>query len=329
MEYRNSYERINNINDIEFISKKICEDYAFGKFLSYELINIGYEDFNYILNTKSNKYVVKIFNTDRDDSSCYRLINILVKSMENGIPVPKIFKSKNKYIYEIKVENTILKLFVMEYINGKNYWELNRTLTEKELNEVAKIASEINLIDYGIKETFYDEWTVTNLKEEYAKKKSCLNSKDKMMISQIVKDFSAINFDDMKHAYIHGDIIKANLLQDKESGKIYIIDFSAFNYLPRIIEIAAILLGLCLTDDKTSTIEKMNLFLNYYNRYNLLDNNEIKVLPLILKALASMYVIQTSYINSTSGDYVENGYWLSEGRKFLEMNINEYDIKIN
>ena len=31
-----------------------------------------------------------------------------------------------------------------------------------------------------------------------------------------------------------------------DSNKIHVIDFSAFNYLPRIIEITAILLGLCL-----------------------------------------------------------------------------------
>ncbi len=73
----------------------------------------------------------------------------------------------------------------------------------------------------------------------------------------------------------------------------------------------------------------MNLFLNYYNRYNLLHDNELKILPLILKALAAMYIIQTSYINSTSGSYLENDYWLSEGRKFLIMNINRYDLDIN
>lgn len=327
MEYRNSYERIDNITDIEFISKKICEDYKLGDFINYQLIDIGYEDFNYILNTNNNKYVVKIFNTDRDEITCERLIHILVKSMENGIPVPKIFKQNNEYIYEIKVKDTILKLFVMEFIDGKNFWELNQELNNQELKEVAKIASKINSIDYGINETFYDEWTVTNLKEEYIKKKHCLSSKDNTIISKIVDEFNLIDFEQMKHSYIHGDIIKANLILNKNK-KIYIIDFSAFNYLPRIIEISAILLGLCLTNDKNSTIEKINLFLNYYNNYNPLYDNEIKALPLILKALASMYIIQTSYIKSTSGDYLENDYWFEQGQKFLKMDISNDDIVI-
>lgn len=330
MEYRSYYERINNISNIDFISKKICDDYGFKTFLSYQLIEIGYEDFNYILNTTNNKYVVKIFNTDRDDSSCKRLVDILVKSMKNNIPVPKLFKYKNEeYIYEIKIKNTVLKLFVMEYINGKNYWELNKELTKNELKEVAKIASKINLIDYDISETFYDEWTITNLQEEYNKKKQCLNNKDKSLISEILKEFSLINFDEMTHSYIHGDLIKANLLLDSVDNKIYVIDFSAFNYLPRIVEIAASVLDICLTDNKTSTIERINLFLKHYNSYNPLDDNEIENLALILRALSAMYIIQTSYIKSNSGDYVENEYWLSQGRKFLDMNINKYDISID
>lgn len=327
MDYRNSYERINNVTDINLISKEICKDYKLGEFVSYQLIDIGYEDFNYILNTKNNKYVVKIFNTDRDETTCKRLIHILVKSMDNGIPVPKLFKQNNKYIYEIKIKDTILKLFVMEFIEGKNFWELNQELNSQQLEEVAKIASKINSIDYSINETFYDEWTVTNLKEEYMKKKYCLSSKDNIIIKKIVDEFDLIKFEEMKHSYIHGDIIKANLILSK-NAKIYIIDFSAFNYLPRIIEISAILLGLCLTDDKNATIEKINLFLIYYNKYNLLYDNEIKALPLILKALASMYIIQTSYIKTTSGDYLENDYWFEEGQKFLKMDITNADIGI-
>ena len=328
MEYRSPYERINNITEIEFISKKICSDYKLGEFTSFELIEIGYEDFNYILKSSSSKYFVKIFNTDRDETTCIRLINILVKSIENGIPVPKLLKQNDKYIYEIKINDTLLRLFVMNYIDGKNFWELNRNLNELELEQVAKIAHKINSVDYSINETFYDEWTVTNLKEEYIKKKHCLTYKDNLKISRIVDEFDLIDFNKMKHVYIHGDIIKSNLILDK-NNKIYIVDFSAFNYLPRIVEISALLLGLCLADDKTSTIEKMNLFLKYYNKYNVLYDNEIKELPLILKALASMYIIQTSYIKATLGDYVENDYWFEQGQKYLEMDINNSDIALN
>ncbi|MDE5539786.1 MAG: hypothetical protein K2J20_04800, partial [Bacilli bacterium] len=231
------------------------------------------------------------------------------------------------YIFKIKVDDTLLRLFVMEFIDGKNFYELERELKDAELKQVAEMASMINKIDYDIKETYYDEWTVTNLQNEYEKKKYCLDYKEKEIIEPIIENFKSIEFDKMKYSYIHGDIIKANLILDS-MNKIHIIDFSAFNYLPRIVEISAILLGLCLTNSRDTTINKINKFLSYYNSYNALDENEINNLPLILKALAAMYIIQTRYIKVNSGDYLENDYWLAEGIKFLAMDISNSDICI-
>lgn len=326
MEFKNSYDRIDNVRDIDYISKNICKDYKFSNYIKSELIEIGYEDFNYFLYTKDNRYVVKVFNTEREESSCDRLINILLKSYENGVPVPMIYKYNNNYIYEIKVNDVKLKLFVMEYV-GKDFWSLNRNLTLEELNEVARMASIINSIDYGIKEPFYDEWTVVNLIKEYEKKKEYLTKEDYHIVSKIVESFSKIDLTKLKHSYVHGDMIKANLMLD-DNNKIHVIDFSDFNYLPRVVEINAIMLGLCLTDNKETTVERMNYFLKCYNSYNKLEDNEIKLLPLLLKSLAAMFIIQASYIGVDS-DYTENDYWLSEGRKYITMDITSDDLKID
>lgn len=328
MEYKSSYDRINNVRDIDFISKKICEEYKLGKYVRYELIEVGYEDFNYFLYTESGVYVVKIFNKDREDSSCDRLINILVKSYKNNIPVPKIYTHDGRYIYEIQVGDISLKLFVMEYV-GLDLWSMKHSLSDDELREVARIAAMINSVDYNIKEPFYDEWTVTNLQSEYDKKKHCLTSEDDKIISKIVEEFSLIDFNKIRYSYVHGDIIKANILLNKESNKLCVIDFSAFNYLPRIVEITASMLGLCIADDRKTTIKKMNFFLSCYNSFSPLDKEEVEILPLMLKALASMYVIQSSFINYNLGDYVENDYWLGQGRKFLSMNIGNNELGID
>ena len=325
MEYKSSYDRINNVNDIDYISNQICKDYGFGKYTGYQLIDIGYEDFNYILYTDNNKYVVKILNTERDLSSCNRLISILHKSIVEGVPVPSIYSVNDQLLYEINVQDTLLRLFVMEY-SGKNFWELGKELNNDELKQVASIAAKINSIDYNIKESFYDEWTVTNLLKEYDKKQDSLLEKDKKIIQPIIHSFKNIDFDRFKYCYIHGDIIKANLLLDSNNN-ISVIDFSALNYLPRIVEVTALLLGLCLTDDRNSTIYKMNQFLNYYHSINPLNDLEIEYLPLLLNSLASMYIIQTSFIVAESLDYVENEYWLLEGRKYLNMNINKKDLQ--
>ena len=127
MEYKSSYDRINNVKDIDYISREICKDYNFGAFKKNEIIEIGYEDFNYCLFTETGKYVVKIFNVERDDSSCERLIDILLKSYNNGIMVPKIYSCAGEYIYKIDVAGVPLRLFVMQYA-GEDFWSLNSDL---------------------------------------------------------------------------------------------------------------------------------------------------------------------------------------------------------
>ena len=324
MEYKSSYDRINNVKDIDYISREICKDYNFGAFKKNEIIEIGYEDFNYCLFTETGEYVVKIFNVERDDSSCERLIDILLKSYNNGIMVPKIYSCAGEYIYKIDVAGISLRLFVMQYA-GKDFWTLNRDLKASELKRVAKIAATINSIDYDVSGDFYDEWAVTNLAKEYEKKKMCLSKDDFSLVSDIVADFLKLNLADFKHSYIHGDMIKANLLLD-DYNQIYVVDFSGFNYLPRIVEITVILLGLCLTDKKETTIKKMNRFLKYYNDYSPIEDYELESLSLMLNSLAAVFIIQASFIKKNMGDYVENEYWLSEGRRYLKMGINPDDF---
>lgn len=327
MEYRTSFERIDNVKEIEKISRSICKAYNFEDYIDYKIIDIGYEDFNYILNTTTGKYFVKIFNTDRDEASCERLIKILTTAIDYHINTPKLYKTvQNSYIYKVEINNIELKLCVMQYIQGENLYVQNRELKLEELEEIANIATKINTIDFGIKETFYDEWTVTNLLVEYEKKKEYLTKENNQKIEKVIEEFKKIDFTELKYSYIHGDIIKANLILD-EKEELYVIDFSAFNYLPRIVEIVVIL-GNCVSDDRSETIKKMNYFIRTYHKLNPLEEIEIKYLPIFIKALASMFIIQASYIKENSGDYIENEYWLSEGIKILQMNIDSLDINI-
>lgn len=46
------YDRINLKSDLSLLSKMICQKYNLGKYLSDEIILVGYEDFNFILTWK-------------------------------------------------------------------------------------------------------------------------------------------------------------------------------------------------------------------------------------------------------------------------------------
>ena len=49
-------ERINLNFPLEVLSKEICNKYNLGKFIDNKLIEIGYEDYNYILTTSKGKF---------------------------------------------------------------------------------------------------------------------------------------------------------------------------------------------------------------------------------------------------------------------------------
>lgn len=52
-------DRINLNTDLSTISRVICNEYDLGEYISNTIITVGYEDFNYILETTTGKYFIK------------------------------------------------------------------------------------------------------------------------------------------------------------------------------------------------------------------------------------------------------------------------------
>ena len=324
MEYVNFYERIKNVKNLNQLSEEICRIYNLGNLLNYKHIEVGYEDFNMIIESEKGKYFAKLLNKSRPQKEKERLVNILEKSIENGVTVPKIYKIEGEAISKIVIENKEIDVILMDYIDGKNMLFLNRDFTHDEIKKVAKEMAIINKIDYSV-EAYYDEWTITNFESEYQKKIDALDDPNKLLVTRVYKDWSKVDFSKLKKTYIHGDIIKSNLILDK-SNKIWVIDFSVLNYLPRVIELAVSMFGICLTNDRKQSIENMNILLKEYTKYNNLDKYEIQMLPIIFNLISAMNVLQTAYIKNTDESFEENEYWLSEGVKGINLNLSNSDI---
>ena len=326
MEYVNFYERIKNITDLNLLSQKICNLYKLGEVISYKHIAIGYEDFNMVLETEKGKYFAKILNKSRPQEEQLRLAKILDISIQNNISVPKVHKIGEDSILTIKLENKELNVILMDYIEGTNMLFLERDFEENEIRNVAKQMALINQIDYDV-DSYYDEWTITNFENEYNKKINALDDDNKILVSNVYNQMKSLDFNKFKNAYIHGDIIKSNLILDK-SNNIWVIDFSVLNFLPRIIEIAVAMFGICLTNDREKTIRNINILVNEYNKNLKLDEYEIENLSIIFNCISAMNVLQTAYIKNTDESFEENEHWLKEGRKGIELNLTKDDIKL-
>jgi len=327
MEYKDFSGRIDNVDKLSDILKEICENYSIKKYLKHKIIELGYEDFIVVLDTTEGKYFVKILNKERTDEQCLRLANIYSIARENNVSVPMIYSVNNEAILFMNFNGELLRILLMEYIDGKNMYTLSRDLTFEEIGRVAHEAAIINRIDFDVDE-YYDEWTITNFESEYNRKINEIDEEYRKIVAKVHEEFIKINLDKLPKTYIHGDIMNANLILDKDE-KIWLIDFSALNYLPRIIELVVIVYGICITDDRDEFIKRVNYFLSVYNSLNEITAEELEVFPIVLNTMSAMSVMQAAYIKATMENFEENEYWIEVGKRVIDKNLRREDINIS
>ena len=128
--YQEFYDRINLNTNLDNISKEICKKYNLDDYISDELILVGYEDFNYILNTTKGKYCVKIFNKERTNKDINNYIDRIDLASTLNINTPKIYRVKNNclqisYLNSIGEASDEDKFWLEESENGLSFSDNN------------------------------------------------------------------------------------------------------------------------------------------------------------------------------------------------------------
>lgn len=314
----NFFQRINYQGEIDDISLAICKDFQIGDFISNKLVSIGYEDFNFILKTTKGRYFVKIFSSFRTNDDCRRYVEVMQRVIETKVSFPKLFKSKQDYFYTATINNTKLRLCVMEYIDGESYYFLKQKPNIDEIKILVQQAVLINSIK--IKPKFiYDQWAITNFLNEFQKKGEYLLPQDLKIIKPLVKIFKNINIEKLPHCFVHGDIIVTNVMKDKD-GKIWIIDCGVSNYYPRIQELAVLACNTLFDEvDRKKTESNLKIVLEEYQKTIQLTPRELEVLPRYIKLAHAMHVLLANYEKvAKSNNTDENQYWLTQGRVGLD-----------
>lgn len=314
-------KRIGLNTDLKNISLEICKRYDLGDFISNELIEIGYEDYNYYLTTSSGKYCVKIFSKARTNEDVNNYLERIRAVANSNINAPKPLLINGDINLSLEYQQNNYEICVFEYIDGKNFFQLQENPSIDTIKELAKQTAMINNLD--IEPNFiYDSWAIINFEEEYSKKREYVSPEYKGQFDRLLEELREIDFDRLPKAFVHGDIISTNVMVDKDS-KIWIIDFAVSNYLPRIIDLAVISCNMCLDkDSKERTYENISLLLSEYNKYNKLSEYELETFGTFYKIANAMHILQTQYIIKTDGDSEENQYWLNEG--IIGMSYSDY-----
>ena len=305
-------KRIGLNTDLKNISEQICSIYNLGKFILNELITIGYEDYNYYLTTSIGKYCVKIFNNTRTKQDIDNYLQRIRAVANSTINSPKPLKINNDIVLELDYENNHYDICVFEYIDGKNYFELNEKPSKDIIKELARQTALINQLDIN-PDFIYDAWAIINFEEEYQKKKEFISDKYKEKFDRLLIELKNLDYEKLPKGFVHGDIISTNVMLDK-NNKVWIIDFAVSNYLPRIIDLAVISCNMCLDNSsKENTYENIALLVSEYNKYSPLTEYELSAFSTFYKLANAMHILQTQYIIKTDGDSEENQYWLNEG----------------
>ena len=316
-------DRINLNTDLNTISKEICNDYDLGEYISDTIITVGYEDFNYILETTKGKYCVKIFHKERTDEDCKNYIDRIVLASEMDINTPKLYKTNKESECIIEMNGIKYRLCVVEYINGNSFFDLGIIPNENEIKEIIRQMAIIHKQQLN-SEFIYDKWAIVNFIEEFEDKKQYLNERDYKKLSELLMQFRNINMKRLPHTFTHGDIISTNVMKDN-NGKLWIIDFAVSNYLPRIVDLAVSSCNLCLNPDSIKeTRSKTKMILKEYEKYNKLTDYEKEVFPIFFDIANAMGILQISYLISQGEASEEDRFWYNESERGLEFSDNNF-----
>lgn len=316
-------DRINLNTDLSNISKQICRQYKLGDYISDSIITVGYEDFNYRLETSKGKYCVKIFNRQRSDEECKNYIDRIELASSLNINTPQLYKVGEKGEYDIKYNNVKYRLCVFDYIDGESFFDLGIIPNEDEIREIIWQMAIIHKAT--LKSDFiYDKWAIINFEQEMKEKAQYLSEEDRSRLNKLLDEFKKIDMNKLPKAFVHGDIISTNVMKDN-NDKLWIIDFAVSNHLPRVIDLAVSACNLCLdANSKEDTARKTKMILDEYQKYNKLTDYEKEQFPIFFDIANAMGILQITYL-STSGEISEEDkFWYDESEKGLEFSDADF-----
>jgi Ser/Thr protein kinase RdoA (MazF antagonist) len=160
---------------------------------------------------------------------------------------------------------------------------------------------------------------IVNFLKSWKERVKYLSNEDQKLISPLVHPFQQLNLAVLPHCFVHGDLIKTNIMRDK-NNKLYILDFSVANYYPRIQELAVLLCDVLFDKKNLDLYGKVyTQALEEYQKYISLEKIEVDSLPLFAQVAHAMHLLCATYEKKIKNNQTkENGYYINLGRKGLQ-----------
>lgn len=309
----NYYDRIDKINNINILADLVCQEYNLGSLVKSHLVEVGYEDFNLKITTSKGKYLVKVFRNSRSDKEAEECINRNYIAYKHRVKTPKVHKnSKGEILTIINYNGSRFRLSLIEYIDGKTFFDLKRKPTNKELLRIVDLGSKINRIIY--KPNFiYDSWAITSFCDEYEKKEKYIEQKYLNILKPIYESFKIFDYSLLPFSFVHGDLRSTNLILD-DKGEIYAIDFSVSNYTARLNEIIVICSEVAIIPNNKVESEKRikSAFMEWCNKVRATEF-EKESFKLLFSVANAINVLNSAYELATGNNSEETKMYLESG----------------
>lgn len=308
------FKRIGKKIDIIELSKEICKEYKFGEYKKHEFIFVGIDDLSYYLYTSKGKYVVKIINHEKTEKDINEFIQKNYIIAKNNIKAPRIILHNKEALFKYKNIN----LVVIECIEGKDLYSINRRITKEDIVKLIEILMPFHRIQEKIENVDYDEYCFMKIKYDYEKTKETLPINIKKQVEYAIKEFNKINISRLPECFIHGDLISTNIIKDKDE-KLWLIDFYQSGKGIRILDIVKVLNSVIYNYQYDDDIEELErYFIEQYSKKMQLTEYELEVLPILRKIDACVGVMLETYDAIRGQNSEENEYWLENDKHILK-----------
>ena len=334
----NYFTRVNfNESDLGNILETICNDYKFTNIKEYKVIETGYEDFNVYLETSDKKLVVKFFSNERSIDNINHYIKIVeYLANQTFLKTPKVYKNDDSILGNIIINNKSINYFVMEYIEGKTVYELEKDISLKTILKIVFDILKYNCVNTGLieylqtddakKHKQYDMWSYENFLIEWEKKNKYLNDSDRELIKPIVDYYESMikryenyseKFKNMPvmppYMSAHNDFISTNIIIDKNNEPCY-IDFSVSSIALNFVDIA--IFGcdsvLCKNIDSKEYAKYLKIISYILYRTHIMEYN---LYPTSVAVQHAIHILIANYYKVVEKvNSEENDYFLNLGR---------------
>lgn len=311
-------QRIRFQGDIAEVLGRAAAEFQAGRFESFNLMPVGYEDYNSQVITRDAKIFVKIFNAERTPEEVERYLDIMGAVDASPVRHPSLLRTESGGLVYADAASG-LSMVAMEFVEGMTFYDDGRRSPDDE--ELRQVLGQAVLIhNIPIKPSHLDDsWSIGNLGATLVEVGEFLHPEEASILRRIHQEFEVINIGDLPACFVHGDMTKSNCMKAAD-GNIFILDFSVANVYPRIQELAVITGNLLNSPTHNTTmLEELERVVNgYISAGGRLRTSEAEALPIFTRAAYAMEflgAIREKHIKHD--DSPETDYWMELGRAGL------------